>query len=74
MKPVLASLEEEMSAAVQFLWFDAENPENADLVKQYPIRGYPTLIFIDKGEYLGPLVGYRDADNLRATIQSVLNR
>jgi thiol-disulfide isomerase/thioredoxin len=45
--------------------YDMEKPENAEFARAYPVRSYPTLLFIDgEGKIVGREVGARDPKQL----------
>jgi len=56
------------------LKIDAEKGEGPDLVKQYKIPGYPTLIFVNAdGNEIDRIIGYRPVDEFLAEIKRINN-
>ncbi|SOE20068.1 Thioredoxin [Spirosomataceae bacterium TFI 002] len=51
---------------------DMENGEGPGLAAKYPVRGYPTLMFIDPNtqKVVNSVLGYREANQLLAIGQS----
>lgn len=45
--PTMKRLTEEYSGKYNFVMLDAENPDNADLAKEYRISGFPTIYILD---------------------------
>lgn len=47
---------------------DMESGEGPSLATKYPVRGYPTLFFIDpnSGKIVNEVLGYRDVNQLMA--------
>ena len=65
--------EEIVKLAQQFICIKVDGDKQADLVKQYKIRGYPTIIFTnDQGEEIHRIVGYRPAAAFKAEMEKAL--
>lgn len=55
---------------------DMENGEGPSLAAKYPVRGYPTLMFIDPNtlKVVNSVLGYREANQLLAIGQSQVSK
>lgn len=54
---------------------DGEVDEGADLAKRYAVRGYPTLLFIDRnGKLVAQTTGYHNASNFLKLGQKVMEK
>ena len=57
----------------QFTAIVVDGDERQDLVDEYGIDGYPTVVFVDEEENeLHRAVGYRNADDFRADMNTAL--
>ena len=46
--------------------------ENPEIVKQYCVMGFPTLLFFKDGKVINQLIGYMDEPHLTAKFHEVL--
>lgn len=52
--------------------FGVDTDKNPGLSQQYNISGVPTMIFFRDGQEIKKIVGFRDYDNLKQEVQSIL--
>jgi len=59
----------------EFICVKIDVDENPDLVRQYGVRGYPTVIFFDEnGRVVGQSIGYRDAAFFTPVMRNALEK
>ncbi|MCL2236450.1 MAG: thioredoxin family protein [Defluviitaleaceae bacterium] len=66
--PILAEISEELGDKIKFLKVDTD--ENKDLVKQFGIRGVPTMLMFKGGEMVERIAFEGEKDDLKAKIAS----
>ncbi len=52
--------------------FGVDTDKNPGLSQQFNISGVPTMIFFRDGQEIKKIVGFRDYDNLKQEVQSIL--
>ena len=52
--------------------FEVNTDNDPGLARRFGITGVPTLIFFKAGESVKNLVGFRDYDSLKASVDSIL--
>jgi thioredoxin 1 len=70
LKPVYKEAANEYKNRVKFVEIDADQLKN--LVTEYNIQGYPTLLFFKNGKKVKEVVGSMKVDDLKAHVEEVL--
>jgi len=52
--------------------YEVNTDNNPGLTRRFSITGVPTLVFYNNGEHVKTVVGFRDYDTLKSTIDSIL--
>ncbi|MDR1603250.1 MAG: thioredoxin family protein [Gracilibacteraceae bacterium] len=67
--PMLEELAPEYAAECAFYYVDVE--EQASLFKTFPLKGVPSLMFFQNGDYEGKLAGLVTEEQVREKIASI---
>ena len=68
-EPVLETLSDEMNDKVSFYAVNVD--ENPSESSKFGVRGVPTLIVFHDGHEVDRMVGYRDANSLKAQLSEI---
>jgi thioredoxin 1 len=70
MGPVFEELSSEYSGKLKFAKLNTE--EHPELAEKFDIRGIPTLVLVKKGREMNRLVGFRQKEELREELDSMI--
>jgi len=69
--PIIDELAEEYSGRISFAKVDVDH--NSRIATRYNIMSIPTLLIFKKGEPVSHLVGYKPKEELKRTLDAVLD-
>ncbi len=70
--PILYSLIEELKESVQLEKIDAD--ENPDMVSQYQIRSFPTIVMLKDGKEVARHSGLAPKEKLKGILTNAINQ
>lgn len=74
MGPVLEDLKKRFGERLKIIKLDIDNPNNANIVRQYAVRSVPTLMVFRGGELLWRESGARSANDMEGILNTYIGK